>query len=82
MGFKATAEFMKTDLGTNIFKGNSLIVDDQLRALETSNVFGMGDCMIHSKSNDIKLGYTAEINAHLVVENIVRLSNTKKLHHI
>ena len=79
MGFKATAEFMKTDLGTKHFKGNSLIVDDQLRVLETSNVFGMGDCMIHSKSNDIKLGHTAEINAHLVVENIVRLSNNEKL---
>ena len=35
--------------------------------------------MIHSKSNDIKLGHTAEINAHLVVENIVRLSNNEKL---
>jgi hypothetical protein len=33
----------------------------------------MGDCMIHDKSGEIKLGHTAQVNAHLVVDNIKRL---------
>ena len=37
--------------------------------------FAMGDCMVHPASGEVKLGHTAEVNAHLVVENVRRASS-------
>lgn len=81
MGFKANTAFLKEGLGEESMHRGSLVVDDALRVKGPlcGNVFGMGDCMIHSKSNDIKLAHTAEVNAHLVVDNLRRLTRCKGL---
>jgi NADH dehydrogenase FAD-containing subunit len=73
MGFHANAPFMKPHFESCVDRAGRLVVDDYLRLEKHEKVFAMGDCMIHDKSGEIKLGHTAEVNAHLVVENIHRL---------
>ena len=46
-------------------------------AAAAGRVFAMGDCMVHPGSGEAKLGHTAEVNAHLVVENVRRASTGK-----
>merc|ERR1711871_224823 len=57
----------------------SLLVEDTLQVVGQERIFGMGDVMFHQASNEIKLGHTAEVNAHLVAENIARLEQAKPL---
>jgi NADH dehydrogenase FAD-containing subunit len=72
MGFRANAGFMKSSFAECMDRGGRLMVDDTLRLAGHPKIFAMGDCMIHDKSGEIKLGHTAEVNSHLVVDNIKR----------
>jgi NADH dehydrogenase FAD-containing subunit len=73
MGFKANAGFMVENFASSMDGAGRLVVDDSLRLVSNPRIYAMGDCMIHDKSGEIKLGHTAEVNAHLVVDNIKRL---------
>ena len=55
-----------------------LQVTDTLQVMGHANIFGMGDVMFHKASNEMKLGHTAEVNAHLVVENLRRLRDSSR----
>ena len=60
------------------YEGAPIVVLDSLQVSGAPpNVFAMGDCMYHASSKDVKLAHTAELNAHLVVENVVRLKKSK-----
>ena len=41
------------------------------------NVFAAGDLMFHERSKELKLGHTAEVNAHCVAANVLRLARAK-----
>ena len=49
---------------------NSVVVDDHLQVDGYPRVFCVGDMMSHA-SKELKLGHTAEVNAHLAARNIV-----------
>ena len=48
------------------------LVNEQLQLGSSSRVYAMGDCMHHRASDEAKLGHTAELNAHVVAENVRR----------
>ena len=54
-----------------------LIVNDRLSLEGLPHIFVVGDAMLHKRSNDLKLGHTAELNAAVAAENIVRLQRAK-----
>ncbi|GAB5357021.1 hypothetical protein AAMO2058_000338000 [Amorphochlora amoebiformis] len=80
MGFRPCTEWVKDSLPPGCMdKGGYLKVNDHLQLdVCGKTVFAMGDCMIHS-SNEVKLGHTAEVNAHLVAENVRRMAKRKPL---
>jgi len=43
-------------------------------------IFAAGDCIVHSASNELQLGHTAELNAHVVADNILRLARYRERH--
>jgi NADH dehydrogenase FAD-containing subunit len=51
----------------------SVMVNDHLQVVGYSHVFCAGDLCFHGKSNELKLAHTAELNAHLVAENIMKM---------
>mmetsp|Transcript_45215 Transcript_45215/g.102096 ORF Transcript_45215/g.102096 Transcript_45215/m.102096 type:complete len:633 (-) Transcript_45215:141-2039(-) len=59
-----------------------LVVNDHLQVDGHPHVFACGDVMSHPESNEPKLGYTAELNAHVVVENIKRLAKAWGLENV
>jgi len=70
MGFRPATEWLKGSLPEDCFdRRGFLIANDFLQVKGFGNIFAMGDAMTHS-SNEMKLGHTAELNAHLVVENL------------
>jgi len=73
-GFKPNSDIFKEHFSDHIDRRGSVVVDDQLRLVGHPQIYVMGDVMIHSKSGEAKLGHTAEINAHLVVSNLLNLA--------
>jgi len=57
----------------------ALTVNDFLQVTGHTNIFAVGDCMVHKRSAELKLGHTAEVNGHLVSANIARLLEGKPL---
>lgn len=51
----------------------SVVVNDYLQIQGFKHIFCAGDMCYHERSNELKLAHTAEINAHLVSENVIRL---------
>ncbi len=66
---KSNATLAKALQGPN----KSVVVNDHLQVNGYSHVFCAGDLCFHAKSNDLKLAHTAELNAHLVAENVLKL---------
>jgi len=50
------------------------------RAASEPAIFAAGDCILHSASNELQLGHTAELNAHVVADNILRLARYRERH--
>ena len=71
MGFKPNTGFMAQHFGDHLDKRGMLRVTDTLQVKDHPNIFGMGDLCLH-KSLELKLGHTAELNAHLVAQNVDR----------
>ena len=51
-------------------KTGAIRVDDMLRVEGHADIFAAGDICVHPNSREVKLAYTAELNAALVVANI------------
>jgi NADH dehydrogenase FAD-containing subunit len=51
----------------------SLVVNDHLQVEGFTDVFCAGDMCFHPGTDEIKLGHTAEVNAHLVAANIEQM---------
>lgn len=76
LGFKANAGFMSECFGDNMDRGR-IVVNEHLQIPGHPTIFAMGDCMIRESEmkggpRDLKLGHTAELNAHLICKNVVR----------
>jgi len=41
-------------------------------------IFAAGDCILHRGSREMQLGHTAELNAHVVADNIIRLARYRE----
>jgi NADH dehydrogenase FAD-containing subunit len=54
-------------------KRGSLRVNDHLQVEGYPNILAMGDVMVHTRSGEVKLGHTAELNAHLAACNVLRM---------
>jgi len=57
---------------------DSLVVNDHLQVGDCTNIFSIGDMMTH-RSQEIKLGHTAELNGHAAAHNIIALAHGKRL---
>jgi apoptosis-inducing factor 2 len=58
----------------------AVVVNDHLQVEGFTNIYCAGDMNYHAASNEVKLGHTAELNGHLVAENILhQIHNTKSL---
>lgn len=79
MGFRPASGPLARYFGNSIDKRGSIIVNDFLQVEQHPNVFAMGDVMIHAPSNELKLGHTAEVNAHLVCANLRRHEAAKPM---
>lgn len=56
----------------------SLVVNHHFQLDGYDHVFCAGDLSYHDRSNELKLGHTAEVNAHLVAENVLRLVRSNR----
>jgi apoptosis-inducing factor 2 len=56
----------------------AVVVNDHLQVEGFTNIYCAGDMNYHAASNEVKLGHTAELNGHLVADNILyQIYNTK-----
>jgi len=76
--FPNTSFLKSTPLKAHMGFRDSIVVNDHLQVATMPKVYCCGDMMSHS-SRELKLGHTAEINAHLASENIVRQMHGKPL---
>jgi len=74
LGMKPASSALQNGLQPALNPRGSLLVEDTLQVKGHRNIFGMGDVMLHETTRELKLGHTAEVNAHVVVENIRRLA--------
>lgn len=78
LGVKPASTPLQNGLAEALHRG-SLLVEDTLQVKGQERIFGMGDVMLHEATKEIKLGHTAEVNAHLVAENVRRLAGGEPL---
>ena len=69
--FPNTAFLAETPLKSHFGFRNALLVNEHLQLDGKSNVYAIGDAMMHS-SKELKLGHTAELNGALAAHNIER----------
>lgn len=65
---------LRDDFAGHLDERGRLVVNDHLQIEGYPHIFGMGDAIIHPPSDELKLGHTAELNAHVVVANVIKLS--------
>lgn len=70
MGFRPNASFLHNSFADQMNDKGSLMVEHTLQVKGHPTVFGMGDVCLHPRSNELKLGHTAELNAHLAAHNL------------
>lgn len=69
-----TAWLDRTPLGRHVdSQSGRVLVNDFLSVEGLPHIFAVGDAMLHRRSADLKLGHTAELNAAVAAENILRL---------
>ena len=78
-GIQPNTNMLRTTFGKHLDTQGRLLVNDHLSLEGFPHIFGAGDLMLHPRSNELKLGHTAELNAHVVAENVERLAAAKKL---
>ena len=81
VGVAPNADFLKSTsaLAASLQGPNkAVVVNDHLQIIGHSHIFCAGDLCFHGKSNELKLAHTAEMNAHLVAENISRMLKSKQ----
>lgn len=73
MGSKPNTDLLQNSILKNALTGprQSIAVNDQLQVEGIPHVYCAGDVMHHEKSDEIKLGHTAEVNAIFVAETII-----------
>ena len=71
-GGRAETAALEGHFGGQLDARGRLLVNEQLQLGSSSRVYAMGDCMHHRASDEAKLGHTAELNAHVVAENVRR----------
>jgi len=59
-------------LGGLLDRSGKLRVNDHLQVEGHPHIFGMGDLIAHA-SDELKLGHTAELNAHVVAHNVIAM---------
>mmetsp|Transcript_23459 Transcript_23459/g.32812 ORF Transcript_23459/g.32812 Transcript_23459/m.32812 type:complete len:215 (+) Transcript_23459:254-898(+) len=75
-GMKPATQWLRASLPEGAFDTQGFLrVNHHLQVEGFKTIFAMGDCMAHKPSSELKLGHTAEVNAHLVVENVRRLES-------
>jgi NADH dehydrogenase FAD-containing subunit len=74
-GGKPNSSFLKGGSlpSSSLNQRGAVLVNDHLQVDGFPHVFCAGDLCFHAKSNELKLGHTAQVNAHLVAENLARL---------
>jgi NADH dehydrogenase FAD-containing subunit len=79
VGVTPNTGFLKQGALSASLKGprGSVIVNDHLQLEGFDNIFCAGDMNFHARSNELKLGHTAEVNAALVSKNILRLVRSR-----
>lgn len=78
-GFRPCSGIFKEAFPDCIDRRGSVLVNDFLQMKDHNNIFVMGDVMFHEPSNELKLGHTAEVNAHLVVDNLHALCGNRQM---
>ena len=75
VGVAPNSDMLKSNALAKALQGpnKSVVVNDHLQVVGFSHVFCAGDLCFHGKSNELKLAHTAELNAHLVAENVLKL---------
>lgn len=74
-----TAWLDRTPLGRHVDAATGrLVVNDFLALDGLPHIFVVGDAMLHKRSADLKLGHTAELNAMVAAENILRLVRSRQ----
>jgi len=79
MGYKPNTAFLSEDFQENLTERGALLVEDTMQVEGFANIFGMGDVALHRRSDELKLGHTAELNAHLVAENVSRMQSHSQM---
>lgn len=72
MGFKPNSGLLAEEFADQLTDKGSLMVEHTLQVKDYPRIFGMGDVCIHNRSAELKLGHTAELNAHLAAINMER----------
>lgn len=75
VGVNPNSDIIKSNSLAESLQGpnKSVVVNDHLQVVGHSHVFCAGDLCFHGKSSELKLAHTAELNGHLVAENILRM---------
>lgn len=73
IGVKPNTGFLHSSILKDSLKGpkQAIAVNDQLQVDGFPHIYCAGDIMYHGKSNEIKLGHTAEVNAMFVAEALI-----------
>lgn len=77
-GSTANSAILKSNFAKHLDQSGRLIVNDNLQVEGHPTIFGMGDLMVHPKSDELKLGHTAELNAHVVAHNVIAMADAAK----
>ena len=73
-GWQPNTELMKgSPLGAELGFRDAVVVNDFLQVPGKPHIFALGDAMTHEGSKELKLGHTAEVNAHLAAKNVRRM---------
>lgn len=78
-GFAPNTACLGPGFCKHLDEDNRLKVNHHLQVPGSPRIYAMGDMMFHQASNDIKLGHTAELNAHVVAENVKRQHRGEEL---
>lgn len=75
-GALPNSPMLRTHFSHALDEKGRLIVNDHLQVEGAKHIFGMGDLIVH-RSEELKLGHTAELNAHVAVHNLIALHEGK-----
>lgn len=77
-GSLPNTHMFKAHLSTHMdAKTSRLVVNDQLQLVGQPHIYVMGDVMQHHASSELKLGHTAELNAHVAAHNVIAHASGK-----